>query len=218
MQNVIIKLTNVSRIWNGRAALENVTLDVVRGETLVVTGPNGGGKTTLLRLMLKLLKPSEGSVTYLGPDGRPVSRLKCSYLPQKNHIDPKFPMTVADLVESGLLGTRGITAETRRLMVEEQISRMGLTDKSRASLGELSGGQLQRALIARAMISDPEILMLDEPLSYLDTANEERLRQMLAELCGVKTIVVVTHSLDIFRAMASRIIRVDHTVVSDEAT
>lgn len=122
MNDVIISLRDISRRWDGKDVLSDINFDVRRGDFVAITGPNGGGKTTLLRIILKLLKPTSGTVTYMD-DGQPVENLSIGYLPQKNMIDARFPITVGEVVASGLIGenigrkeTQRLTGETLRLM------------------------------------------------------------------------------------------------------
>lgn len=207
---VIIRLRDVSYAFDGpRRILEDVNLDVRRGELLLVEGPNGSGKTTLMRLLLGLLKPTSGSITYLGPDGRPTSRLSMGYLPQKSAVDSRFPITVSEVVESALLARKGAH---RREAVAEALRTVRLTDYATSPLGNLSGGQVQRALLARAIVSRPEVLVLDEPLSYLDEANRLMVRDIVASMRGSATIIIVTHEPELFAPLASRRLRVNGSV------
>lgn len=212
----VISLTNISMRWESREVLAGVNLDIRRGDRLIIKGPNGGGKTTLLRIMLRLLRPSSGTVGYFGPDGCPADRLRIGYLPQKSHIDSRFPITVEEVIASGLLASKTPAAE-RRLLTDNQIRLLDLEKHRRNSIGNLSGGQLQRALIARAMVSDPDIIVFDEPLSYLDYTSENRFREILTALTPDKTLICVTHSDDIFASIATRTVEIDRTLISSKS-
>lgn len=194
-------------------ALQDVDLDIRRGDFLAISGPNGGGKTTLLRVILKLLRPTEGSVTYFGEDGRPVKSLRIGYLPQKSAIDTRFPITVREVILSGLLRklwSRPGAEDLRRL---EQITELtGTSALLQRSIGELSGGQLQRTLLARAIISDPEMLVLDEPLSYVDKRFEQQIYGIVEELARHTTIVLVSHEMSVISGMANRHVIVEGTL------
>ena len=168
--------------WERREILDAVNLTVNRGDFIAITGPNGGGKTTLLRIILKLLKPTSGKVDYLNPDGAVSERLPIGYLPQKNMIDSRFPITVEEVVASGLLSEKGVTKENLKKRVDETLALIDLQPHARQTIGTLSGGQLQRALLGRALISNPSILVLDEPLSYIDKRFEGRLYDLLKGL------------------------------------
>lgn len=211
----IIRLENVSMQWNNVVTLRDVNLSVNRGDFIAVTGPNGGGKTTLLRIILKLLKPTRGRVTYFD-DGREVKELPIGYLPQKSMIDNRFPVTVGEVIASGLLGRNGVTKDERESRAREMIERMGLTGHASKPIGTLSGGQLQRTLMGRALISNPGLLVLDEPLSYVDKRFEHRIYEIVAELSGSTTILLVSHEMSTIAGMATRHFLVDHTL--DECT
>ena len=174
-----IRLSEVGMRWERREILDAVNLTVNRGDFIAITGPNGGGKTTLLRIILKLLKPTSGKVDYLNPDGAVSERLPIGYLPQKNMIDSRFPITVEEVVASGLLSEKGVTKENLKKRVDETLALIDLQPHARQTIGTLSGGQLQRALLGRALISNPSILVLDEPLSYIDKRFEGRLYDLL---------------------------------------
>ena len=208
----MIELRGVGMVRDERRVLSDVDFAVCRGDFLAVTGPNGGGKTTLLRIMLRLLRPTSGSVAYYGPDGRPADYLPIGYLPQKHSIDSRFPLTVADVVASGLLGVKGMGSAARRSRVDQMLGLVDLRDYARRPIGRLSGGQLQRALLGRALASDPQVLVLDEPLSYLDAAFTMRLRQILTSMAGRVTVILVSHEMTVVSGLATRHVIVDGTL------
>lgn len=210
--NPIITLTDISITRENKRILTDVNLSVNRGDFMAVTGPNGGGKTTLMRLMLRLLRPTSGKVIYFDGEGRETANLSIGYLPQKNMIDSKFPITVSEVVELGIPPSMHLGKPQRRKAVAEKVELVGLTDYADASIGTLSGGQLQRALMARAIISNPELLVLDEPLSYLDRKYEQRIYDIVAAMAGDTTIVMVSHDMSRIAEMANRHIIVDHKV------
>lgn len=195
-----------------KRVLDDVNLDIDEGDFVAITGPNGGGKTTLLRIILRLLRPSTGSVTYYNANSIETDRLSIGYLPQKNMIDSRFPISVHDVVASGLLAARRVDAVEREKRVAEMIELVGLTDHAASSIGNLSGGQLQRALFARAIISRPSVLVLDEPLSYLDKEFERRIYEIVADLSQSTTIIIVSHEMSIISGMANRHLIVDHNL------
>lgn len=208
----IISLNNVEMIREGRKVLSGVDLTVNRGDFMAITGPNGGGKTTLLRIMLRLLKPTHGSVDYYDSDGNLTDRLSIGYLPQKNMIDSKFPITVSEVVELGIPRATRFSGDERRSLVRETVELVGLGDYASASIGKLSGGQLQRALLARAVISRPEALVLDEPLSYVDRNFERRIYDIVENLAKTTTVILVSHDMSRISGMANRHIIVDHGI------
>ena len=207
----IIQLSGINMLRENKAILSDVSLTINRGDFIAVTGPNGGGKTTLLRIILRLLDPTSGTVTYLR-DGHPCQRLHIGYLPQKNMIDSRFPITVEEVVASGLLAKGGCSREEKKSLVERTISLVELESHARAAIGELSGGQLQRALLGRAIISSPEVLVLDEPLSYLDKHFEEHIYRILSTLAPSTTILLVSHEMSVISKMANRHLIVDHAL------
>lgn len=209
--DTIITLDNVGFRRNGKIILEDVNLTIGKGDFFAITGPNGGGKTTLLRLILKLIKPSEGIVRYFC-DGNTVDRLPIGYLPQKNMIDSRFPITVKEVITSGLITKKDIGKEERAERISRAIASVGLDDRKDFTLDRLSGGQLQRTLLARAIISAPHILVLDEPLSYLDKQFEHRVYDIISELAPTTTIILVSHEMSRIASMANRHIIVDHRI------
>lgn len=207
-EETLIRLTNVAMVRDGRNILENVNLDINRGDFLAITGPNGGGKTTLLRIILKLLKPTSGLVEHR-TNSKNEAELSIGYLPQKNMIDSHFPITVSEVVAHGLFGKREYTKEQAKRAIDEVLRLVEMSDYANHSIGRLSGGQLQRALFARAIISRPEVLVLDEPLSYLDKHFEQRIYDIIQTLAPTTTIILVSHEMSTIAAMANRHIIVD---------
>lgn len=196
----------------GRMVLRDVDFTVDRGDFIAVTGPNGGGKTTLLRLVLGLLKPDSGRIIYYDTSGAEMSQslFRPGYLPQKNSVDSHFPISVRQVIASGLLALKDMSAEEKRASVDRALDLVELTDLADRAIGRLSGGQLQRALFGRAIVSRPSVLILDEPLSYLDSNYEKRLYSIVAELAQHSTIILVSHQMSEIAGMANRHIIVDH--------
>lgn len=207
-KELLVRLRDVAMTRDGRRILSSVDLDVFRGDFLAITGPNGGGKTTLLRIILRLLKPTSGTVEYFS-DGMPVDRLPIGYLPQKNMIDSHFPITVEEVVGLGLYGKTGLSAEDTKAAVAGALEAVGMEQYRSQSIGRLSGGQLQRTLLARAIVSRPGVLVLDEPLSYVDKHFEARIYDIMAELAKTTTIILVSHEVSRIATMANRHIIVD---------
>lgn len=202
----LIEMCDVTFRRDDRTILDNVNLVVNHGDFVAITGPNGGGKTTMLRLILGLLQPTSGTVHFVG--GRPA----IGYLPQKNNVDAHFPVTVAEVIASGLQGIGGIDAKTRREMVERALRHVELTDLADRPIGRLSGGQLQRTLLGRAIVASPHVLVLDEPLSYVDKHFESHIYRLIAALAPTCTILLVSHEMTTIATMANRHLIVDHTV------
>lgn len=209
-QDTIISLQHISKSWEHKAALSDINFDVRKGDFIAITGPNGGGKTTLLRILLRLLKPTSGTVTYFHK-GVAVDSLSIGYLPQKNLIDSRFPISVEDVIASGLIG-ENIPKSEIKARVEETTRLMGLENHSDASIGNLSGGQLQRALLGRAIISRPKLLVLDEPLSYVDKRFEHYIYDLVKKLSETTTLLLVSHEMSTIAGMANRHLIIDRTL------
>lgn len=203
----MIELDHVWMQWDNRIALQDVSLSIDEGDFVAITGPNGGGKTTLLRIVLKLLKPTQGRVVYR-EQGREVKDLVVGYLPQKNMIDQRFPISVEEVISSGLLSQKLDRTEVAN-QVAKIIDMVGLKEHAHRPIGNLSGGQLQRALLGRAIISQPRVLVLDEPLSYVDKRFEGRIYEIVSQLSRNTTILLVSHEMSKISTMANRHIIID---------
>lgn len=213
-ENKIIQLCDIGMRYDGRTVLHDVNLTVFKGDFVAITGPNGGGKTTLLKIILKLIQPTAGKLMFFD-NGKEVQDLKIGYLPQKNMIDSHFPITVSELVGSGLLGGGSFFhkfSAADKENIDSVITQMGVAAHKDQPIGNLSGGQLQRALLGRAIISSPDVLVLDEPLSYIDKDFEYRMYDILAELAKTTTILLVSHDMSTIAKIANKHIIIDRDV------
>jgi zinc transport system ATP-binding protein len=193
----LLEVERVTFGYDRRPVLEDVSLLVREGDFLAILGPNGGGKTTLLKIILGLLEPWQGRVR------RHLSRRRgaLGYVPQFAGFERNFPARVADVVRMGRLGLRGPFVpygREDREAARRALERLGLAPIAGAHVADLSGGQLQRTLIARALASEPEVLLLDEPLASVDAEMRESLVETLTELNRQVPVVVVTHDLTPF--------------------
>ena len=193
----IITVRDLWFSYNGNLVLKAVNLSVYKGDFLAVIGPNGGGKTTLLKLMLGLLEPQKGTVHVFGRPPREVAP-RIGYVPQAIGINRRFPISVQDVVLMGRLigggGFKPFSKEDRRFC-DRVLAEMGIENLRNRRIGELSGGQRQRVLAARALVSEPEILFLDEPTASVDTRGQTEFYTFLKELNEKVTIIVVSHDV-----------------------
>ena len=212
LENKIIAIENVWLSYTDKNILEDINLDIYQGDFLLITGPNGGGKTSLLRTILRLHSPTKGRISFFR-QGEPVSSLDMGYLPQKNSIDSRFPITVEEVVASGLMGNtqKGNTKFDSKKEIDEMLDLMGITALRNKPIGVLSGGQLQRSLFGRALISKPEMLILDEPASYIDRQFGNRMFEILRDLSSNgTTIMMVSHEIEPFITLSNRNLYINH--------
>ena len=202
MTEPLLQVRGLTFGYGRELVLDGVDLDIHPRDFLAVIGPNGGGKTTLIKAILGLLRPWSGEVISRIPRGQ------MGYVPQFSTFDRSFPLRVRDVVLMGKLGRRGLvrryTSEDRE-DVERILERLKLVNVARAHVAEVSGGQLQRVLIARALAGDPEILFLDEPTASIDAESREVLREILEELNQRIPVVVVTHDVTSISSMVQQI-------------
>jgi len=206
--------------YGSQLVLRDVGLSIKRGEFLAVIGPNGGGKTTLIKLILGILKPDRGSIAVLGAPPGQASR-DMGYVPQNTNIAPQMPITVMDVVLMGRLGHAGRSwrySSRDRAAAEKALGRVGLLKFRNRSIQKLSGGQRQRVFIARALASEPEILFMDEPTASVDQEWQESIYDLLKELNETVTIVVVSHDVGVLSSHVKSVACVNQTLhFHDEA-
>jgi len=197
MDNAIIDIQNLNFSYNRQPALIDVNLHVQAGEFIAMIGPNGGGKTTLLKLMLGLLNPESGTIQIFGKPPQEVS-YRIGYVPQDVHINKNFPISALDVVLMGKLKPgRGWSrhSEMDRIAALHALEQVEMAKFSSHRIGELSGGQKQRVFVARALVTEPELLFLDEPTASIDTKGQNEFYKLLNELNEKITIIVVSHDL-----------------------
>ncbi len=211
----VIELEHVSFSYDGFPVLEDINLTVEEHDFLSIVGPNGGGKTTLLKLILGLLKPVNGTVHVFGKN--PVkARSRIGYMPQYSSLDPLFPVTVMDVVLMGRLGNGkllGAYKRTDKKAAAEALRELEVYEMKNRPFSALSGGQRQRVLLARALVSDPELLLLDEPTANVDAVIENELFDLLNRLNEKITIALVTHDLGFVSSYVKRVACVSRRVV-----
>lgn len=214
MPDPIIALDDLSFSYNGQHVLEHVDLAIADRDFACMVGPNGGGKTTLLKLVLGLLTPTSGHVRVFGQSPQ-QARPRMGYMPQHAQVDPHFPASVMDVVLMGRLApgnSWGRFSRADRDGAAEALRLVDLADLRRRPFADLSGGQRQRALIARALAASPELLLLDEPTSNLDVRMEGELYELLQKLNERLTIVLVSHDLGFVSQFVKSVVCVKHTV------
>jgi zinc transport system ATP-binding protein len=214
----VIELRDVCFSYGGAPTLEEVNLSIRDRDAVCVVGPNGGGKTTLVKLILGLLRPQRGEIRVFGlPPHR--ARLRIGYMPQHVQHDPQFPVTVMDIVLMGRLGRGGLAGllgwpgRSDRRAALDALGQVGMETFGRQPYAALSGGQRQRVLIARALCGGPDLLLMDEPTSNVDSLVEARLLDLLRQLNQRMTILMVSHDLGFVSGLVETAICVNRRVV-----
>lgn len=206
----IIRISNLSVAYDGAEALRDVNISFYEGDFVGIIGPNGGGKSTLVKSILGLL-PHSGTIEFLGAlEGRH----HIGYMPQQNQFDKNFPISVAELVLSGLQSSKGVRRYGRedKLKVIATLEQLGINHLSNKQIGELSGGELQRVLLGRAIISEPRLLILDEPANFVDNQFESELYTLLERLAERMAIIVVSHDVGTITSLVRSVVCVNRTV------
>ncbi len=219
MNTPIIELKNVDFSYNHHTILKDVNMKVYANDFIAIIGPNGGGKTTLLKLMLGLLPAGHGSIRIIGEKPKKVSH-RIGYVPQNVNANKNFPISVMDVVLMGCLKSgRFLTHPTKtdRISAKEALEKMEMLKHHKRRIGELSGGQRQRVFIARALAGKPEILFLDEPTASVDTHGQTELYSLLKELNKQVTILVVSHDLMVVSSYVKTVICVNQCVHQHDA-
>lgn len=204
-----VEIRDVSFGYDIEPVLQHVNLTIEQGRFACFAGPNGGGKSTLFRLILGLLRPDQGAIRVLGRAPQ-QARLSMGYVPQNFVFDPRFPVRVVDVVRMGCLGQGLRPRDWQR--VRQALKTVGLEHLSTHWFNTLSGGQRQRVLMARGLVTQPEILLLDEPTANVDAAAEEEILNLLETLRGKLTVLLVTHSASVASRFLEMIVCVNRRV------
>ncbi len=197
MAKKILELDSLAAGYNGKVVIRDVDMEVYDDDFIGVIGPNGGGKTTLLKVILGILKPLAGKVRYYSLQDKGNMK-RIGYLPQLNMIDRKFPISAMEVVLSGLMPKKGLLKKYSRKdkqMASQMMDQMGISHLKHKAIGELSGGQMQRVYLCRAIISSPKLLILDEPNTFVDNKFEGELYEHLRELNKQMAIILVSHDI-----------------------
>ena len=216
-KQITVQFNSVSFSYGDVPVLENTSFHIHRGEFVTLAGPNGSGKTTVLKLILGLERPSAGTIKLFGECeqtaaqrdtlGRDaVWRNRLGYVPQQPPAEKSFPVTVRGVVRMGLLRPSRKYGKEAKTAVNEAMEQAGIADLAERPWQELSGGQRRRVLVARALAARPELLILDEPTANMDAESEERLFETLGKLKGNATILIVTHDMDFVSVLTDRVL------------
>ncbi len=204
-----ISVNNVSVNINNVEILKNINIDIEEKEFIGIIGPNGGGKTTLLKVILGLITPDKGEVLI---NGKPINQARniLGYVPQFNSFEKDYPISVYDVVKLGTLKTDKKHINNK---IDEALNLVEMYDYKNRLINELSGGQKQRVLIARALVSSPKILLLDEPTASVDTKSGKNFYELLKELNNEITIVLVSHDIGVLSQYVKKIACLNKTLV-----
>ena len=212
MPKEVVRLEGVCVRYDGMVVLEDINLSVYEDDFLGIIGPNGGGKTTLLKTILGLVKPSQGRVSVLGNPPNKARRLM-GYVPQYNLFDRDFPLSALEVVLMGRYGQVGLfkrySKEDKKLALNALAS-VGMLELKHRQIGSLSGGEQQRIFIARALVAHPQILLLDEPTASIDTPMQAGLYELLNELRRQMAIVLVSHDISAVSIYVDKIACLNH--------
>ncbi|MGI9251539.1 MAG: zinc ABC transporter ATP-binding protein ZnuC [Pseudohongiellaceae bacterium] len=197
--NILLTATAITKHFGGRKVLDNVGLQIRQGQILTLIGPNGAGKTTLIRIALGLMQPDGGEITQ-------QHGLRIGYMPQRMQLDPVLPLTVSRFLR---LGHASGTAD-----MQQVLERLHIPHLSQQQLRDISGGELQRVLLARALIRDPHLLILDEPAQGVDVAGQSELYRLIDELSSAQgcSVLMISHDLHLVMSSTDEVICLNHHV------
>ncbi|MFP4510829.1 MAG: metal ABC transporter ATP-binding protein, partial [Spirochaetaceae bacterium] len=207
-----VELSHLYFQYPGVPVFQGVSLAIPQGGLTQIVGPNGGGKTTLARLLLGLLKPYAGTVRVFGQVPA-ATQQRSGYVPQHSLYDPQFPAVVSEVVMTGRLTKRfGLYSREDRAAVERVFDELDISDIRKRRFAELSGGQRQRVLLARALVSNPALLILDEPTANIDRGSARRLEGLVATLKQRVDVLLITHDFDFLSDQVDRVMCVNRAV------
>jgi zinc transport system ATP-binding protein len=210
---LLIELNGISAGYNWELVIRDAEFKIYHKDFIGIIGPNGGGKTTLIKVILGLLKPKTGEVKYFYDADKKDNFI--GYLPQIHNIDKKFPILVEDVVLSGFMSKFRLLRKTsryERMLSEQEMEKMGIIHLRKRPIGELSGGQMQRVFLCRAIVSKPKLLILDEPNNNVDNKFESDLYEILSKLNETVAIMIVSHDIGIISTYIKTIVCVNQYV------
>ncbi len=195
----ILEIKNLYFKYDKQIVLENINLNVENGDFLAIIGPNGGGKSTLIKLIISLLTPTKGEIKLYKKD--------IGYVPQNTNINIQFPIQVKDVVSLGFKNTK----ETRQKVINA-LEKVDMINYQNSKISNLSGGQRQKVFIARALFNNPSILVLDEPTANIDVKGQENIYQLLKKLNKKKTIIMVSHDISVILKYATKVAYINKNI------
>ncbi len=208
--NTILELKNISFAYDKQTVLENISLDIFKNDFLAIIGPNGGGKSTLLKLILGLLKTKKGKIT------KHLKNNSIGYVPQNTNLNTNFPITALEVVLMGHIGNSrqffGYSKEDRACAIHS-LTQVSMEEFANSKIGDLSGGQRQRVFIARALCSNPKVMLLDEPTASIDVKGQKDIYELLKELNEKIAIVVVSHDISVLLNYAKNVAHINKKLV-----
>jgi zinc transport system ATP-binding protein len=217
-EKIAIELKNISAGYDNEIVIENINVNIYDGDFFGIIGPNGGGKSTLLKIILGLLNPTKGTVKIYGQLSK-VGRKNIGYVPQYSEYDKQYPISVWDVVLMGRRSVRGIhplySSDDKKATVEA-LKKVSMLEYKRRHISELSGGQRQRVFIARALVSNPKILLLDEPTASIDKDLQVNFYKLLKELNKNVTILLVTHDIGVISSYVTRVACLNHFIFTHD--
>lgn len=212
-RNTILSIRSLSVNYDGMMALEGVDLDIFDNDFIGIIGPNGGGKTTLVKTIMGAV-PYSGTIS-VADELRRGNHFKIGYMPQVSQFDMNFPISIEEVVLSGLQADKGFFSrysKADKMKAHALLEQMGISDLASRPIGEVSGGQMQRALLCRAIISEPKLLILDEPTNFVDNRFEHEFYRMVQSLSKRMAIVIVSHDLGTISSVVKSIVCVNRHV------
>jgi len=218
MRPLKIELKDISVNYGKIHALKKLNLSINKGDYIGIVGPNGGGKSTMMKTILGLIKPNKGQISYCGTSLK-KSEIRMGYVPQISDINRMFPITVEEVVLSGRM-TRKIKpffkySDEDKLAVEEVLETVGLKKLKNRHINELSGGEFQKMIIARALTLKPDILLLDEPTAMVDVMSQRQIFSLIKKLSKDITIILVTHHVQMISKNVEKLIYLDRNIIAE---
>jgi zinc transport system ATP-binding protein len=209
----LIHINHLTFAWDREPVLEDIDLKIFDNDFIGMIGPNGGGKTTLIKAILGIIQPQKGKIYFR--EDLPRNKRPIGYLPQLKQLDRNFPITVLDVVRSGSLMRPVLfkNHEEEKARAIGLLQEMGIAGLKKKAIGELSGGEMQRVFLCRALISDPKLLILDEPGTYVDNRFGREIFEKLRELNRKMAVLLVSHDTDLVTEYAKSVVYLDHTLV-----